>query len=156
MFANLRRLLGFARSKGNPFERDVSDFSRYLAAGDVNAAHPESGWTLLHNASELGYLPLIEALVKVGANLNVRDTMAGRRYIWRSTQKSTLCASRAKDWTTLSFLRYACCCPSVQIPPSETSEAKRFAIWPQAYGIDVALQYDRLTSRTNPNPHARA
>ena len=55
-------------------KRAVSWLSRYLAAGgDVNAAHPESGWTLLHNAAELGNLSLIEALVKSGANLNARN-----------------------------------------------------------------------------------
>ena len=68
----------FFRQTGH--KHAVSWLSRSLAAGaDVSSAHANSNWTLLHNASELGNLPLIEALVKAGANLNARDHHAGRR-----------------------------------------------------------------------------
>jgi hypothetical protein len=53
--------------------RGVAELRRYLAGGDVNARHPDNGWSLLHLACEHRNLGLIRVLVEQGANINFRD-----------------------------------------------------------------------------------
>jgi ankyrin repeat protein len=51
----------------------VKELAKFIAAGgDVNQPHPDSGWSLLHLASEHENLVLIAALVKAGADIDLR------------------------------------------------------------------------------------
>ncbi len=53
---------------------EATTLDDYLGrGGDINAAHPESGWTLLHYAAETADLALMAALVARGADLSAKD-----------------------------------------------------------------------------------
>ena len=52
----------------------IAELQRFLAAGgNVDQRHPKSGWTLLHAASEVQNIELIQALIAAGANLNCKN-----------------------------------------------------------------------------------
>jgi ankyrin repeat protein len=53
---------------------EANTLDEYLdRGGDINAAHSESGWTLLHYAAENADLGLMAALVARGADLSAKD-----------------------------------------------------------------------------------
>ena len=128
-------------------KRGVSDFYRYLAAGgDVNTAHPESGWTLLHNAAELGNLSLIEALVKSGANLNARNHQGWTPlHLAVDAQIDVVCQSSKRlgdvKFPTVRLLLSLGADPAIR---DELGKTPRDVA--AAYGFDVAPHFDRLTS----------
>jgi ankyrin repeat protein len=54
--------------------RGLPELAWYLeSGGDLGATDLDSGWTLLHYATDRDNLSLIEALVKAGADPNARD-----------------------------------------------------------------------------------
>ena len=127
-------------------ERAVSWLSRYLAAGgDVNSAHANSGWTLLHAASENQNLTMIEALAKAGADLNVRNHQGWTPlHLAVDIDIDSVSQSRG-DMDHLPFQTVRLLLSLGADPTVRDERGKTPRDVAAAYGNNVAHQYDRLT-----------
>ena len=143
-FEELRWLIGD--------ERGVSELPGYLAAGgDINAAIPNSGWTLLHCASEQQNLPMIEALAKAGADLNARNHQ-GWTPLHLAVDSEIDCVFQSggdKDDVTFQTVRLLLSLGADPTVRDERGKTPRDV----AAAYRMALQYDRLSLQIN---HARS
>ena len=128
-------------------KRAVSWLSRYLAAGgDVNSAHANSGWTLLHAASEHQNLAMIEALAKAGADLNVRNHQGWTPlHLAVDIDIDSVSQSRG-DVNHLPFQTVRLLLSLGADPTVRDERGKTPRDVAAAYGDNVASQYDCLTS----------
>lgn len=128
-------------------ERAVSEVLRYISAGgDVNGADTRSGWTLLHAAAEHQNLPLIAALVRHGADLNARNNggWTALHFAVDIDIDAVVQAGGGLERVAFETARLLLSLGANADARDSTGRTARDVA--EAYGVDMALRYDRLTS----------